>query len=741
MSITIKHLDDLLGQQLAFDETVRSILVGRSLDAKIGYSEQFEEVLSEHLWLTRAGDSWHVKLCGGGDVQIDGRLAEDHAPVTSGSVITVGEGGPRFEILLPGLTIKHVEGPLAGRREYFPPEVKTIMFGRSREEAQVVYPPDCKSVGRKHFALNRGRAGDYHIELFGKRYVAMNGHPVVAGAAVSSGSVIRLGALDGPTFQAEMIAAIDGGDVTGPQEDMPEVGKWLGGLRKRSTQLTAGGGVLALLLLAMIGWFGFYLPWLEDRTRARLLQSVYLVVAKNPNGDKAEATAFLVGPSTFATNAHVTEALRGKVQAYYLLGPTGDKIAITDVESHPGYAAFKAKAATYAKPESTTLENFQSEPLPSAYDVGLIHVYPADTLPEPFDVVTSEEALALEIGDEVRTAGFPSEDIRGADNLTKGFAKATFRKGVIESLKDISFSQSSEDPKHLVLVQHGIPVTGGMSGSPLVDPLTGKVVAVISGGNTKALSAAPQPKAGEGGTPESLQKEKQKRITDPSQVNYSQRADLLADLMNGTALASLAADQAYWEAIGAQFPRYFTLALNSFKSAGKAHYGDGQEIAVASGVLMPGEKSEARMAAQAAEARPIALSEQILKPAPARKWGSNVYTVEAEPGFVYGFIVDTIDALPSSLDPKFGPVLSLTLKQGEAAALKPEAAQAPLALTVPVPSKTKLEVVLGGLLQAPVRYTLHVYRWPLPAAPSTVSESPAETEAVPTEATTTVPAQ
>lgn len=736
MSITITHLDGpLKGQTQSFDDTAASILVGRSAEAQIRYPEECTEISGEHLRLNRTAEGWQIELCGAGDAEIDGQLAEDRAPVTSGSIVTVGDAGPRFEIKLPGLTIKHLTGPLAGRHHYFPPDVVTVMFGRSREEAQVVYPPDCTAVGVNHCELKRSPAGDYSIKLIGKRHVAMDGRPVLDGTVVRPGAVLQLGGPKGPSFKADIgVPARAGYLKTAEQPEMPDIDQRVRGLTSRTA---AGLGALAVLLLAFAGYSG-YQQWRYMQIRDHLLQSVYLVVAKDPNGDKAEATAFMVGPTTFATNAHVTEALRGKVQAYYLLGPTGDKIAIADVESHPGYAAFKAKAATYAKSESTTLDDFQSAPLPSAYDVGLIHVYPADTLPEPFEVVSAEEALALKIGDDVLTAGFPSEDIRGADNLAKGLATATFRKGTIESLKDIFFSKSSDDPKTLLLVQHGIPVTGGMSGSPLVDARSGKVVAVISGGNTKALPATP---AGEDGTPESLQKERPKRITDAAQVNFSQRADLLSDLMNGTALASLSADQAYWEAVGAKFPRYFTLALERFKSAGKASYGDGQEIAVAQAVLAPGEKNEAMSWSSAQDAaRPIARTEDTLRAAPTRKWGSHVYTVEADPGFVYGFIADTIDALPSSLDPKFGPVLTLTLKQTDSGGPTPEPETLPLALKVAVPVKTKLEVVLGGLLQMPVRYALHVYRWPLSAASAATDDPTARTEAVSSEAATAVPA-
>ena len=735
MSITIKHLSGpLKGRTQEFNGAAGAILIGRAPGAQVVYPEECIEVNNEHLTLNRDDTGgYRVDLCGSGDVEIDGKPAETGSPVTSGSIVTVGSGGPCFEVLLPGLTIKHLDGPLAGQRQYFPPDANTIMFGRSREEAQVVYPSSFTSIGVRHFELKRTPAGDYHIELFGKRYVAMDGHPVINGEVVKSGAVFRLGALDGPTFMAEMVAEVRDYGKTAEQPEMPDVGGWLRGL---SVRAMAGIGILGVLVAGVIGhnvYQHLQYRWVRDH----VLGSVYLVVRKNPTGDTAEATAFVVGPHQFATNAHVTEAIRGKIKAFYLLGPSGDKIAITGVESHPGYVAFKAKSRTYAKAGSTNTGNFESVALPSAYDVGIITVDSAVSLPPPLELVTAEDALKLKVGDDVMTAGFPSEKIRGADNLVKGLAAATFRKGTIESLKDIFFSKSSDDPQNLLLVQHGIPVTGGMSGSPLVDS-SGKVVAVISGGNTRALPGAAPAKTADAASsdPESLQTAKPERITDSAQVNFGQRADLLGDLMQGTASASLAADQSYWEKVCGTCPRYFDLALAEFTSGGVGAGQQGREIAFGYGVLTPGETMDAMSWApgspeETTRAQTVPASEAIFKASKSRKWAANTYSFEAEPGFAYGFIVDTTDVLPSELESQ----VSIRTKQEAPVVTELQPADGPklpLALTVTVPAKTRLEVMVGGLLQAPVRYTLYAYRWALPPASSTDEPAAQGTDAAAT---------
>ncbi len=101
------------------------------------------------------------------------------------------------------ITIRHLDGPLAGQEQSFDDSYASIVFGRDPEACQVVYPPDYTVVGRRHFELRRGRAGDYTIGLFGKRYVEIDGVPAEEGMPVRSGSIFRLGRPDGPSFKIQ----------------------------------------------------------------------------------------------------------------------------------------------------------------------------------------------------------------------------------------------------------------------------------------------------------------------------------------------------------------------------------------------------------------------------------------------------------------------------------------------------------------------------------------------------------
>ncbi|MCP4381090.1 MAG: FHA domain-containing protein, partial [Hyphomicrobiales bacterium] len=87
----------------------------------------------------------------------------------------------------------------------FEPGCEEVIFGRE-PNSDVVFPPDQRIVSRKHFRLYRQASGHYAIEVFGDRYVEVNGAPARSGEAVSDGDIIRLGARDGPALRIGLTA-------------------------------------------------------------------------------------------------------------------------------------------------------------------------------------------------------------------------------------------------------------------------------------------------------------------------------------------------------------------------------------------------------------------------------------------------------------------------------------------------------------------------------------------------------
>ena len=332
MSITIKHLDGpLKGKTQEFDDTVGTILVGRSREAQVTYPEERIEIHGEHLKLVHGNDGQYaIELARSCDVEIDGKPAETGMAVASGSVITVGVGGPSFKVVLPGVTIKHLEGPLAGQHQYFPATIETIVFGRPPQKTDVSYPANYTKVGRLHFSLKQKELGDYCVELTPNHYVEIDGVQADNGALVPSGSTFRLGDDNGPTFRVTIEKPKGAGAVTEVNKPQTPVRTEL----KRSKKFVGYAlGALAAVLLSLVG-FTIYRDWKYEQSLAELttdlaaadaklsalaekdipgsaqaaLQAAVYLVAKKEGGDViGQATAWAFAPDKLATNAHVTE--------------------------------------------------------------------------------------------------------------------------------------------------------------------------------------------------------------------------------------------------------------------------------------------------------------------------------------------------------------------------------------------------------------------------------------------------
>ena len=606
------------------------------------------------------------------------------------------------------ITIKHLDGPLAGQEQRFGDDVQEIVFGRSREEAQVLYPPEYDVVGRKHFQLRCTKAGDYSAELFGQRYVAIDGIPADNGTPAKSGSVFRLGRADGPSFKVAVEAPAAAGIVTGKQSKMQTSAERDRQLRRRVIYAFAVLGVLVLGIGGYVAYLKSTLEYqiadakTEERDSAKalfapavteqLLRAVYLVVKDSAGVPEPEATAWAFAPSKLATNAHVTEAIKAaRPGTFYLLGPTGERFEIRSVKSHPGYAAFKSVKATKGTARGTAFTPLE---LASAYDVGIIEVDTAKPLPATLELAAQDDLAKLALGAPVASAGFPAEGLVGAAGLAQA-PVATFEFGHISALKDV-FMCRADDPKHRLLVQHSVPVTGGASGSPMIDA-SGKVIAIVSGGNTVALN---DPTAAVGA---------KSRMPNAALVNFAQRADLLRDFDAGRAPEALTDEQAYWEEAGKRFDDYFDVAVAEFQGDAKQRY-----------AVQAGEDS-------------VLDSDGSLKPpasAKSRVFVSRTYAFQAAPGFVYGFIADAKDGVPIGISIKQNGAFVREAKDPRKS-FEPELA--PTAW-VTVTEKANLDVVVWGQISQPAGYVLHVYRWKIPGAGAQSSDaSPAPAASLPPE--------
>ena len=606
------------------------------------------------------------------------------------------------------LTITHLVGPLAGQKpQTFADSQTTVTFGRSHE-ADVTFPSICDSVGGRDIELvRRAWAGTYEIRRSGEHFLEINGDPIPTdqnNIPVVSGTLVRLGGKDGPLFKVEVEKPKKGPLETAITKTYQVVRPITQQLEKQRHILSIGFLAVGAAILGILYYELVYLPNHEEAIIGALLKSTYLVVKRDEvagkNNDKATATAFAVAlakradtPPIFATNAHVTEAIRAaRPGSFYLLGPEGKQLEITSVETHPAYRPFQLKKWTLGRDASTSFTHLD---LPSVYDVGIIRVDPNERLPDqPLTVV--DDLRNLKEGTKIVAAGYPSEGILGADNLIKTMAKANLHtNGNIESLKDV-FHLGTSDNGKLIFVEHNVPATGGMSGSPIVDAWSGELVAIISGGNITHVSGSEEALGDKGRSPNA------------AMVNFAQRADLVTQMLNGTAAKQLPAEEAYWNEVGKKWDQYDAFVRAQFLNYARENYdveGCDSHL-VRSGSLTPTEYSK------------------------VAQWVADSINFEAEPGHVYGFLAQLL------VDPTNRVRISLRITQA-GKILKPSANAGQTANTmfatwnefaptawVAVDEPKSLEVRLGGNIDAPAAFELYAYSCQMPSFSTTTPVVP-----------------
>ena len=604
------------------------------------------------------------------------------------------------------ITIKHRDGNLAEgqpKEQTFGDSVDTITFGRERD-CQVVYAPEYTVVGKRHFQLLRQVTGDYRVNLLGQRYVEINGVPADNNTVVPNGATFRLGdKKDGPSFQVEVDKAAAELPATAPQT---KVKSWYEMVTETRRLGAVVASVLALVVAGSITYFMLRTTSLQDQiaeanaaaaaraqkefseaTLARLEAAVYLVAKQEDQSEEAEGTAWAFAPNLLATNAHVTQAIMGHEDDFFLIAPDGSHLKIKKVVSHPGYLAFGKYKTTQG---TTRYGNFTPLDLINEYDVGIIEIDPATPLPvdaktgQPvtLELASDGELENLAPGTPVASVGFPVENLVGSATATK--APATLHFGFISSLTDVFMCRT--DPAHRLLIQHSVPVTGGASGSPLIDP-SGKVIGLVNGGNTTVM------KSEESATGKT-------RAPSAALINFAQRVDLLRELADGKAADELAADETYWKKTAAQFDDYFQVAVKSFEDLAHQRYkvGDGQDTLMGNGVLDAGDTKSFKLV-------------------------QKTFKFDAVPGRVYGFIADAEGGVPIGINIKKEGTDQF-LRDAKDPRQSSELELAPTAwITVTEP--TPLDVIVWSLVTQPAKFALHAYSW---EEPRTASASPADSQ-------------
>lgn len=445
-----------------------------------------------------------------------------------------------------GLRIVVLEGQTVdGRTEYdFPasprePEER-IVIGRDPDHCRVVFVDDLRhhGLGNEHVAFRRS-LGRYQLDLNTQNAVLVDGRKTFEEKELRGTHVLQLG--DAVRLEVTVVddrtATIGDDDDQQPHEVTLKNQKLLVGLAATVAALAIGGL-----------WLSSRQERLQQETARvvgetavpgdaleRTARSVYLIAAKSDAGGEDVAGTGWSGPGgVIVTNAHVAEEISSSPEGVHWFvraaTPPYREHAVTSHRIHPGYDAFR-KFVVATKPMQETIEKYSDVGQVPACDVAVLEVEDGDALAPPLPIPTREELKALKAGDPVAIVGFPVEGL-AATPVVMSAPVPVRHRGFLVRVTDF-FIREREDGMNQ-LVQHAIPVTGGSSGSPIIDA-RGRVIAVHNGGNTLGAT--------ESG-----------RIISQV-VSYGQRADLVLDLLEKTETKQIADYRRTWQGSLADFER------------------------------------------------------------------------------------------------------------------------------------------------------------------------------------------
>lgn len=247
-----------------------------------------------------------------------------------------------------------------------------------------------------------------------------------------------------------------------------------------------------------------------------LVASTYLIAKQSSNETIGIGTGWALSKQTLITNAHVAKSIDVLKVGQRIIAIQSGTGEVWELKKppifHPGYNGIKEYVQDNQFGVADIENGFKAARSIEGYDLAAFEISDERLFPSFLTVASASSLSKIPIGTNIAYAGFALDNTIFAD---QSYLKPnpTTQFGQITSMSDF-FGLPTENRLNSYLLHHNLPAEGGTSGSPIINS-AGQVVAVLSAGNIIKIGS------GNG---------KEQRISNPVQINFAQRADLLTSI-------------------------------------------------------------------------------------------------------------------------------------------------------------------------------------------------------------------